>query len=105
MSDQNNDAQNEKTPPYVDNLDCHEVFADMVQVLRGIDKDALRIEFCVSRCTQHPPIEMRCITPVGRFIIGAGLAKILIEQLKGNLADQPPADPPGVARVEISTKH
>lgn len=62
--------------PYIDDLTCSEVYADVFQVLPG-PPGLSRFEFCVNRWSQHMPIEAVRIVPVARLVIPAGMLPAL----------------------------
>jgi hypothetical protein len=67
-------------PKYIDDLTCREVYAETTQTLLGAP-GVLRVELCVNRWTQEPPVRSDRIVPVARFAISASLAMVLRDQL------------------------
>lgn len=68
-------------PAYIDDLTVREVYAETAQTLFGGPPGMLRLEFCVTRWTQQPPIHADRTIPVARVALGMELAKVLRDQL------------------------
>lgn len=62
--------------PYIDDLTCAEVYADVFQVLPS-PPGLARIEFCVNRWSPYPPIEIVRVVPVARLAIPVGMLPLL----------------------------
>ncbi len=67
-------------PPYIDDLTIREVYAETTQTLFGAP-GVLRIELCVNRWSQTPPVQRDRMVPVARFALGVETAKVLRDQL------------------------
>lgn len=72
-------------PKYIEDLNCHEVWAETVQVLNG-PVGTVRVELCVNRWTHEAPVHIDRIVPVARIAMHVVVAQMLRDHLTNLLA-------------------